>query len=136
MTNQKRSVGRPTKYNEALQAEADRYVYEWSEIGDAVPSRIGLCCFLGIAKHTSYEWEKIHPDFSATLSAVDALQEHVAMNNGITGKFNSTITKLVLANHGYSDRNAIDHTSSDGSMSPQGKSLDDFYDDVPAESES
>ncbi|MFG0827888.1 terminase small subunit [Pseudomonas sp. CJQ_7] len=28
----------------------------------------------------------------------------------------------------------VDHTSSDGSMSPKGKSLDDFYGDVPAQS--
>ena len=136
MTNQKRSVGRPTKYNEALQAEADEYLFRLEELGHVVPSRVGLCCYLGIDKSTSYEWEKIHTSFSNTLRAVETMQEHMTLNGGLSGGLNSTIVKLVLANHGYSDRNAIDHTSSDGSMSPQGKSLDDFYDDVPAESES
>lgn len=103
-------VGRPTKYNDAMQEQADAYVINWSE-RDAVPSRVGLCCYLGISKHTSFEWEKIHPEFSATLACVDTLQEHTAVNKGITGEFNSTITKLVLANHGYSDKQNIDHTT-------------------------
>ena len=113
----KNPVGRPTKYNKEMQRQADEYVMSWSSV-DAIPSRVGLCCYLGISKHTSFEWEKIHPDFSATLKAVDTLQERTAVNHGITGEFNSTITKLVLANHGYSERSAVDHQSSDRSMSP------------------
>lgn len=128
---EKRSVGRPTKYNDELQAQADDYVYRLEELGHVVPSRVGLCCFLGIDKTTSYEWEKIHPEFSNTLRNVETLQEHLTLNGGLANKLNSTIVKLVLSNHGYSDRNAIDHTSSDKSMSPSGKSLDDFYNDVP-----
>lgn len=110
-------VGRPNKYNPDLQAQADAYVLNWMEF-DVLPSRVGLCCYLGIAKSTSYEWEAIYPKFSDTCKAVDALQERTALNKGISGEFNSQITKLVLANHGYSDRQAIDHQSTDGSMSP------------------
>ena len=106
----KNPVGRPTKYNEELQEQANDYLFNWSD-RDAVPSRVGLCCYIGISKHTSFEWEKLYPEFSATLAAVETLQEHTAMNKGITGEFNSTIVKLVLANHGYSDRQAVDHTS-------------------------
>lgn len=110
-------VGRPTKYNDEMQGQADTYVMEWAG-RDAVPSRVGLCCYLGISKHTSYEWEKLYPEFSATLDAVETLQEHTAINKGITGVFNSTIVKLVLANHGYSDKQELDHRSGDGSMTP------------------
>lgn len=117
MSKQIRPVGRPTKYNDEMQRQADAYLLNWRE-RDAVPSRVGLCCYLGISKHTSFEWEKIHSEFSATLGAVDTLQEYVAMNKGITGEFNSTIVKLVLANHGYSDKVQQDVTSSDGSMTP------------------
>lgn len=112
-----RAVGRPTKYNAEMQAQADAYVLRWAEV-DAVPSRVGLCCWLGISKQTSFTWEKDYPQFLATLQAVEALQEHTAMNKGITGEFNSTIVKLVLANHGYSDKVQQDSVSSDGSMSP------------------
>ena len=113
-----RAVGRPTKYNAEMQAQADAYVLRWAEV-DAVPSRVGLCCWLGISKQTSFTWEKDYPQFLATLQAVDALQEHTAMNKGITGEFNSTIVKLVLANHGYSDKVQQDNVSSDGSMTPK-----------------
>ena len=120
-------VGRPTKYNEELQEKADGYLYELEELGHVVPSRAGLCCYLGIAKSTSQAWEKEHPAFSATLSRIEVMQEHLALNGGLSNALNSTIVKLVLANHGYSDK--IDNVSSDGSMSPAGKSLSDFYDD-------
>lgn len=119
------SIGRPTKYNDELQEEADRYVYEWADMGDVVPSRVGLCCFLGINKSTSYEWEKLYQAFSNTLGAVEALQERAALNGGLGNKMNSTIVKLVLANHGYSDKQSFDHSSSDGTMSPRG--MNDFY---------
>lgn len=121
-------VGRPTKYNKELQKQADDYLFKWSE-RDAVPSRVGLCCYLGISKQTSFEWERRHPQFLATLAAVETLQEYTAMNKGITGEFNSTIVKLVLANHGYSDKQAVDHTTNGESLNT-GRTLDDFYNDV------
>ena len=111
-------MGRPPEYSESVQEKADYYVYNWQEIGDKLPSRVGLCCYIGIHKSTSYEWEKIYPDFSDTIKAVDALQEHTAINNGITGVFNSTITKLVLANHGYHEKSDVNHSSPDGTMTP------------------
>lgn len=111
-------VGRPTKYNAELQAKADEYIFNWQELGDVIPSRVGLCCYLGIDKTTSYDWERIYPEFSNTLRNIDTMQERIAVNGGMKGEFNSVITKLVLANHGYSDKQAVDHTSSDKSMSP------------------
>lgn len=110
-------AGRPTKYNEEIQAAADDYVETWSD-DDAIPSRVGLCCRIGIAKHTSFAWEEKYPQFSSTLKEIEAMQEREAMNKGITGIFNPTIVKLVLANHGYSERQDINHSSSDGSMTP------------------
>lgn len=130
-------IGRPTKYNPELQEKADYYVMNWADdpIKDVVPSRVGLCCWLGIHKQTSYEWAEIYPEFSDTLKNIETLQEKVSINGGMAGVFNSTITKLVLANHGYHDSVKQDNVSSDGSMSPKGKSLDDFYgDDVQTES--
>ena len=119
MSNEpKRGVGRPSKYNPELQAEADTYVYRLEDLGHVVPSRVGLCCFLGIAKQTSFEWEGIYPEFSATLRDVETLQEHMTLNGGLTGGLNSTIVKLVLANHGYSDKQAIDHTSGGETLKP------------------
>ena len=40
------------------------------------------------------------------------------INSGLAGEFNSAITKLMMANHGYRERTETDHISSNGSMSP------------------
>jgi len=112
------TAGRPTKYDKAMQDKADRYIDEYQEFGDAIPSAVGLAIFIGVNKSTLYEWAKIHPALSNTLGKVNSAQERSAVNNGITGVFNSTITKLVLANHGYSDKQDIAHSSPDGSMTP------------------
>ena len=121
-------MGRPTDYNEEMQAKADHYAQNWAEAGDSIPSVAGLACFLGVARATMHNWAKEHPQFLGTLDSIKESQEREALNKGITGAFNATITKLVLANHGYADRVQQDNTSSDGSMSPRG--LGDFYDDA------
>jgi len=118
---QNTKIGRPTKYNEDLQAQADEYIFKYSEVGDVIPSRVGLCCYLGISKRVSYEWETLYPDFLHTLENIEAMQERTAVNRGLDGTFNSAITKLILHNHGYSEKQAIDHTSSDESMKPVDK---------------
>jgi len=118
MIEKKRPVGRPSKHNEELQAKADRYIHEYHTQDDVIPSAAGLCVWLGISRSTLHEWERSYPEFSNTLDAIRQLQEKVALNNGLTGDFNSTIVKLVLANHGYSDRQEIDMSSKDGTMSP------------------
>ena len=111
-------VGRPSLYNEQMQAKADDYKFSYSEQGDVVPSRAGLCCWLGISRSTSYDWEKAHVQFMHTLEAISVLQENIALNKSLTGDFNATISKLLLANHGYSDKQELAHTSPDGSMGP------------------
>ena len=77
-----------------------------------------MCCFLGIAKSTSFEWADIYPEFSATLAAIDALQENVALNRGLDGTFNATIVKLVMANHGYTEAQKVDHTTNGKDIAP------------------
>lgn len=121
--------GRPTKYTSELQEKANTYIYKLEELNHVVPSRAGLCCFIGISRSTSYEWESAYTEFSNTLESIEVLQEHLALNGGLSNDLNSTIVKLVLANHGYSDKANVDHSSKDGTMSPTGKTLKDFYDD-------
>lgn len=119
MTEEKRAVGRPSKYNEQMQAHADRYVFDFNEQGDVIPSNAGLCCWLGISRSTLHEWSNTYTEFSSTLDAIQSKQETMTLNKALVGDFNSTIAKLVLANHGYSDKQELAHTSPDGSMSPK-----------------
>lgn len=117
MAQVKLKMGRPCLYDEAMQEKADSYIFQLKELGHAIPSRAGLCCFLGISKETSYDWCDKYPDFSDTLRNIMVLQEHMALNGGITGQLTPMIVKLVLANHGYHEKAEIDNKSSDGSMS-------------------
>ncbi|WP_218060016.1 DNA-packaging protein [Gilliamella sp. wkB72] len=41
------------------------------------------------------------------------------VNKGLIGDFNVPITKPMLSNHGYSEKQEIYHQSSDGTMSPK-----------------
>lgn len=119
MTKVKRPVGRPTLYNTDVQAQAEQYLLEDYKIeGGVIPSVAGLACYLGVSRSTIHEWRDRHPEFSGTLDAIEQKQEFIVVNRGLTGDFNATITKLVLANHGYSDKIQTDHTSSDGSLKP------------------
>ena len=44
-----------------------------------------------------------YKEFSDALSMIHTSQEAGLLNNGLTGKFNAHITKLVLSKHGYND---------------------------------
>lgn len=130
------TMGRPSLLTPELIAKAREYLFGYEEQGDVIPSASGLACWLGVAKSSIYLYAQKNDDFSDTLDAIQAKQETLTLNKGMTGDFNSTIAKLVLANHGYSDKIQQDNVSSDNSMSPRGSSLDDFYAtaDVPAKS--
>ena len=115
--------GRPTKYNDEMQATAERYITEYQEFGDVVPTLAGLACFCDIDRDTVHTWIKKHPDFSDTAKRISALQERMLVNGGLSKANDSSITKLLLAsNHGYSDKVQQDVISTDGSMSQKDQS--------------
>jgi hypothetical protein len=136
MSETKRSVGRPSKYNPELQLLADKYLDVYNlpakegGAGDVIPSGAGLCCWLGISRSTRDEWIKDYPEFSGTCEAIAVMQEKSCVNGGMAGLFNASITKLLLANHGYSDKVQSDMVSSDGTMTPARETLSDFYEPI------
>lgn len=104
-------AGRPSEYSEEVQALADAYAEGgFIEAGDVVPSRAGLALELGLSRSTMANWEKF-PEFLVTLDKIAYLQERISLNGGLRGDLNSTIVKLLLANHGYSDKVQQDLTS-------------------------
>lgn len=112
--------GRPTKYNARMQKLADEYVDGYYiERGDGVPSVAGLARYLDVTRQTLWHWGEQSDQFLTTLGNIESEQHRIALGKGITGEYNSTICKLVLANHGYSERVQSDLVSSDGTMSPQ-----------------
>jgi hypothetical protein len=125
-------VGRPTEYSPKLLAKANEYLdlckdeeiqtvrlvneekgytsYE-NKLKVKLPSIEGLARYLGVARSTVYEWEKIHSEFSDILEQVKQEQAERLINNGLSGDYNSTISKLILTKHGYSDKSETDITT-------------------------
>lgn len=119
MSEEKRGVGRPSGYTPEVQAMADDYLLEGYLDNDGViPSVAGLACFLGVSRSTIYKWRDESTEFSDTLAGIEVKQEHITLSGGMANRFNSTIAKLVLANHGYSDKQAVDHTTNGESIGP------------------
>lgn len=112
--------GRPTVYNAELLKRAKGYLTAFKDMGDMIPSIAGLACVLGVTRETCHTWAKDpeKAEFSDILKELMQRQERELINGGIGGSFNSTITKLVLSKHGYSDKVETDLKSSDGSMTP------------------
>lgn len=114
-------VGRPSQYTPKIVKAAWEYANGgWIAAGDKVPSVAGLACVIGIRRETCHAWASDpENEFSNILKVIAEKQERELVNNGLTGDFVAPITKMMLTKHGYSDRVEQDHTSSDGSMSPQ-----------------
>lgn len=121
--NYTKKTGRPTAYDEVKTIErALEYIDGGYQEDDkeVIPTIFGLALWLGISSSTAYQWAKEKPKFSDTLRILMDRQGQICLQGGMTGRFNSTITKLILSKHGYSDRveQVIDNISSDGSMKP------------------
>lgn len=116
-------MSRPTDYNEEILAKALEYVQNHEQYGDVVPTISGMACEIGVSRETLYAWskDKEKPEFSDILSRVMENQERKLVNGGLAGGFNPAVTKMMLTKHGYSDKQEIDHTSGDGSMTPVDK---------------
>lgn len=122
-------MARPTEYDPKKTIfMAEKYLEEYRENGEIIPSVAGLALYLGVSRSTVQLWatQEDKSEFSGTIERIKARQEVLLLSGGLSGEMNPTITKLALANHGYSDK--VDHASTDGTMSPKEPvTLDDFY---------
>jgi len=96
--------GQPTKYNEDMLQKAKDYLVDYSP--DVIPSVVGLARHLKVASKTIYNWAENDESgrFLHTLAQIKDSQHAEALNKGLDGTFNATIVKLLLANHGYSEK--------------------------------
>lgn len=130
-------VGRPSQLTPELISKAVMYLTDYTSNGDIVPTVAGLACYLDIPRSSIYNYKGQSNELLDTLEKLEQIQESKLVNGGLMGDFNATIAKLMLSNHGYSEKQQIDNTSSDGSMSPKpltpdaaqaiSKDLDDEY---------
>lgn len=98
-------MARLVEYTETHNQVAKDYILNYEKHDHVVPSAVGMAVVMGIAKSTLYKWAKENRgELSNTLEQCKDYQHVTLLNKGLTSEFNSTITKLALANHGYSDK--------------------------------
>ena len=109
-------AGRPTKYTPELLQQAEDYINGgYKDHGQVIPSVVGMAVALKVGKSTLYDWANDETKkFSDTLARCDEMQHVIALNKGISGEFSQPITKLVLFNHGYSEKHQQEVVTPEG----------------------
>lgn len=99
-------MARPTDYTPELLEKAKAYLERAKENKDFYPSIAELALELDLARKTIYDWasQEEKKEFCNIVDDILALQEVRLSENGLMGKYNPTIAKLMLTKHGYSDK--------------------------------
>lgn len=102
-------AGRPTDYTPELLDKAYTYMEKYEELGDVVPSHVGLAIYLDKSRVCLYDWAKQEDkkEFSYILDKIMDMQLRGLSNGGLSGDLNSNITKLMLGKHGYHDKQEL-----------------------------
>lgn len=87
----------------------------------------GLCLFLDIEYETWRTWRNANDDYSVVVTRADRVIRDQKFSGAAAELLNPNIIARDL---GLSDKRETDHTSSDGSMSPKGSTLEEFYADA------
>ncbi len=67
------------------------------------PTHEGLAIHLGITRRTLHNWSSDNKDFFHVLDRLNQEQVKRLFDMGLSGRYNATIAKLVLAKHGYKE---------------------------------
>lgn len=105
-------AGRPTKYKDeyATTEFLAGFLKHCKHTGELV-SLCGLACYCEVCEDTIQEWQKVHPEFSVSLSKIKQLSKQMLINKGLDSTYNSTIAKLILSsNHGMVEKRDLNLT--------------------------
>jgi hypothetical protein len=111
-------IGRPTKYSELTNIHTQEYldyftskeyrrdIEEGGYMDEVFPSIQGLAIKLQVSQDTLYTWRKDinKKEFSDIIKRLLDMQAKMLLNQGLTGRYNHTISKLILSKHGYHDK--------------------------------
>lgn len=133
--------GRPTDYDENLvPAKSIEYIQSCEDVEESkitgqsdsftkyetklkvnLPTIEGLARYLKISRSTLYLWRDQHEKFSDIIEELQQKQVERLLNMGLSGDYNSTIAKVLLTKHGYTDKTEIDQkTELSGSVKYSG----------------
>jgi len=125
--DKKKPFGRPPKYGDEILIQSREYLEGgWKEVGQAIPSIVGLALYLGVVSSTVNKWktENCKQDFSDICESILDMQHSCLLNNGLTGVFVAPITKMIMTKHGYSDKVDTNHLNDGKPFDNQPMSLD------------
>ncbi len=107
--------GRPTKLTPEAREITAAYLAMCVE-EKKVPTVARLAVNLDVSKKTLYNWAEIDEELLHTLDKLQSIQEAALIDGSLENKLNATISKLMLANHGYKERQDV--TSDDKAVQP------------------
>ena len=84
---------------EELRARALRYLEEWEEVGEAVPSVSGLARWLGVSRRRLLEWRGSDAGMSEVLDLLDTEQRWALINRGLTGEISTRMAERMYQGH-------------------------------------
>lgn len=73
-----------------------------------LPTKERLALKLGVSRPTVYKWAEKYPEFSELLEELMAIQADRLVQGGLSGDYNPTISKVMLSNHGYIEKNSVE----------------------------
>lgn len=142
MSEEKHAGGRPLAFDSVdelaerveLYFLTDAYISHGfdgdREIKQFAPTMSGLALFLGVDRKTLYNYssrDEFFPTIKNARARVEVALEQHLYSKSVTGAIFS-----LKNNFDWTDKQELAHTSPDGSMSPRGRKLEDFYEsDVP-----
>lgn len=68
---------------------------------EVIPTAAGLAIYLGHRRRRMWEWAEHDEEWADFMAELKETQEKYLVAGGLSDKFNSQITRLILAKHGY-----------------------------------
>lgn len=99
--------GRPTEYTSDMTKKGYEYL---SNIGtekgnkNELPTKAKLAKHLGIWRQRIDTWCSLHYEFADMVEELMQQQEDYLIQRGLTRKYSSSITRLILGKHGYKEQ--------------------------------
>lgn len=89
---------------------------EFKEIANKIPFINAFARKIGVSHDTLYEWARVHPEFSASMSRAKDLQAEMIVSNALKGLYQPHFAFFAMKNmHGWKDKTEIDHGITDES---------------------
>lgn len=113
-------MARPTKLTKAIADKAEKYldveIKQGGLYAGDLPTVAGLAIYIDASRDSIYEWAKQDTElgkrFSDTIKRLGEWQEYKLIGKSLKNEYNAAISKLLLSsNHGYTEKQAIDHTT-------------------------